>query len=180
MGPFSLGVNSQLEEGTQHCRWLHCAQRESLSRAWAPLAGPRWQLQATCTVPEYLRAFQDMSLDWKASWAMLGSSKEGPLPLPPGILDRHLGVLRSIPAMSQHEVNRSTGSCPWPWSRQGWEALREKKWSRGNSGTGTFPVVLHVVWGQRVTVKGQVAYGPAVGEGFVFSLVGWILWPLMG
>lgn len=55
MGPFSLGVNSQLEEGTQHCRWLHCAQRESLSRAWAPLAGPRWQLQATCTVPEYLR-----------------------------------------------------------------------------------------------------------------------------
>lgn len=62
---------------------------------------------------------------------MMVSPREGPLSLTPGILARHFGVLRPGLVMLGHELDRSTGSCPWPWSRQGWETLREEKWGKG-------------------------------------------------
>lgn len=69
---------------------------------------------------------------------MPGSSKEGPSSLPSGILAGHLGVSRPSPATSGHEVNRSTGSCLWLWSKQGWEAVGEEKLDRATEGLALF------------------------------------------
>lgn len=61
--------------------------------------------------------------------------------------------------MSGHQVNRPTDSCSWPWFRQGWEALWPfSKWPACSMG-------------QKVRVEEQVAPGPDIGKGFVFTLL---------